>query len=83
MVLDKWIRNIYKIVIPVVVTCTPEYDEQTPFNTQTQPTKLSVQSDDIMINVKIRTSSGMDVFREYLDYISLRVFIEKLEDVLC
>ena len=77
-VLDKWIRDIYKRVIPVEVTGTPQNEERKLYNSQLQPAKLSVQSDNIRINVKISTSSGIEVCRECLDYRSLKVFIEKL-----
>lgn len=82
-VLDKWIRDIYKKVIPVEVTGTPDYDLQKPVNSHLQTVKSSIISDSISINVKISTSSGMEVSREGLDYRGLKSFIEKLEGLLC
>ena len=82
-VLDKWIRDIYKKVVPVEVTGTPEYEDRTPVSSHSQTVKSSAISDNVSINVKISTSSGMEVTREGLDYSSLKVFIEKLEGLLC
>lgn len=82
-VLDKWIRDIYKKVVPIEVTGAPEYEERNPLNSQSQTVEASAINDNVRINVKISTSSGMEVSREGLDYRSLRVFVEKLEGLLC
>ena len=82
-VLDKWIRDIYKKVVPVEVTGASEYEDRTPVRSHSQTVKSSVISDNVSINIKISTSSGMEVSGEGLDYRSLRVFIEKLVGLLC
>ena len=82
-VLDKWIRDIYKRVVPVQITGAPEELKiENPKHTQTeQETKPSHEN--ISIKIIIRTSSGMELSRDGLDYRSLRTFIEKLEGLLC
>lgn len=82
-VLNKWIRNIYKKVVPVEVTGIPEYEDRPPVSSHSQTVKSSAISDNVSINVRFSTSSGMEVSREGLDYMSFRVFIEKLEGLLC
>ena len=72
-VLDKWIRDIYKRVVPVQVTGTPE-----EIKIEKKP---SIEN--VSIKVNISTSSGMELSRDGLDYRSLKAFIEKLEDLLC
>ena len=82
-VLDKWIRDIYKRVVPVHVTGTPEELKiESPQHTVTrQETKPS--NENVSIKIIISTSSGMELSRDGLDYRSLRTFIERLEGLLC
>lgn len=82
-ILDKWIRDIYKRVVPVQVTGTPEEHKiESPHDTKREQEKKS-SNDNVIIKVSISTSSGMEVCRAGLDYRSLRLFIEKLEGLLC
>ncbi len=72
-VLDKWIRDIYKRVVPVQVTGTPDELK----------TEKKTSNDNVSIKIIISTSSGMELSRDGLDYRSLRTFIERLEGLLC
>lgn len=82
-VLDKWIRDIYKRVVPVQITGAPEdLKIENPKHTQTeQETKPSHEN--VSIKIIISTSYGMELSRDGLDYRSLRTFIERLEGLLC
>ena len=82
-VLDKWIRDIYKRVVPVQITGAPEELKiENPKHTQTeQETKSSHEN--VSIKIIISTSSGMELSRDGLDYRSLRTFIERLGGLLC
>ena len=84
-VLDKWIRDIYKRVVPVQVTGTPDqFKIECSKHRDTEQEKQKHSSNDkVSIKVSIITSSGMEVSREGLDYRNLRLFIEKLEGLLC
>lgn len=73
-VLDKWIRVIYKKVVPGEVTDIPAYDEQKSFLSQPQTARTSVINETVSINVNISTSSGMEVSRDGLFYESLGLF---------
>lgn len=75
-VLDKWIRDIYKRVVPVQVTGTPEElkIESSQYTATRQETNPS--NDNVSIKIIISTSSGMELFRDGLDYRSLGTFIE-------
>ena len=82
-VLDKWIRDIYKRVVPVQVTGSTE--ELKIENSKTQETvteKHEIKDECISIKVNIITSSGMELSRDGLDYRSLRTYIERLEGLL-
>lgn len=82
-VLDKWIRDIYKRVVPVQVTGTPEELKiESPQHTATRQ-EANPSNDNVSIKIIISTSSGMELSRDGLDYRSLRTFIEKLEGLLC
>ena len=50
-VLDKWIRDIYKRVVPVQVTGTPEELK----------TEKKTCNDNVSIKISISTSSGMEL----------------------
>ena len=81
-ILDRWIKGIYKRVVPVEVTGIPEgQEDESP--QQTEPGQKNPGREKVSIRVNIITSTGMRVSREGLDYGSLRMFIEKLEGVLC
>ena len=82
-VLDKWIRDIYKRVVPVQITGAPEdLKIENPKHTQTeQETKPSHEN--VSIKIIISTSSGMELSQDGLNYRSLRTFIERLEGLLC
>ncbi|MBQ8422521.1 MAG: hypothetical protein IJX11_09705, partial [Bacteroidales bacterium] len=66
-VLDKWIRDIYKRVVPVQITGAPEELKiENPKHTQTeQETKSSHEN--VSIKIIISTSSGMELSRDGLD----------------
>lgn len=82
-VLDRWIRDIYKRVVPVQVTGTPdELKIEDSIHPETEP-KKKTSNDDVSIKISISTSSGMELSRDGLDYRSLRTFIERLEGLLC
>ena len=77
-ILDRWIKGIYKRVVPVEVTGIPEgQKEESP--QQSEPGQKNPGSEKVSIRVNIITSTGMRVSKEGLDYGSLRMFIEKLE----
>ena len=82
-VLDKWIRDIYKRVVPVQITGAPEElkIENLKHTETEQDTKPSHEN--VSIKIIISTSSGMELSRDGLDYRSLRTFIERLEGLLC
>ena len=80
-VLDRWIRDIYKRVVPVQITGAPEELKiENPKPTETEP---KTSNEDVSIKIIISTSSGMELSRDGLDYRSLRTFIERLEGLLC
>ena len=82
-VLDKWIRDIYKRVVPVQVTGIPEELKiENNQHTETEPEKRA-GNEDVSIKIIISTSSGMELSRDGLDYRSFRTFIERLEGLLC
>ena len=82
-VLDRWIRDIYKRVVPVQVTGTlDELKVENPQHTETEHMKKT-SDEDVSIKTIISTSSGMELSRDGLDYRSLRTFIERLEGLLC
>lgn len=82
-VLDRWIKDIYKKVVPVQVTGIPEELKiENHQHTETEPEKRT-GNEDVSIKIIISTSSGMELSRDGLDYGSLRTFIERLEDLLC
>ena len=80
-VLDKWIRDIYKRVVPVQVTGTPEEIKKESPKHREQETNPNNENGSIKIIIS--TSSGMELSRDGLDYRHLRLFIEKLEGLLC
>ena len=83
-VLNKWIRDIYKRVVPVQVTGVPDQIESSDYDCQEQePVKMSAPSESVSLKITISTSSGMELSKDGLDYQGLRKFIEKLEGVLC
>ena len=82
-VLEKWIRDIYKRVVPVQIAGAPEELKiENPQHTETEH-KKKASNEDVSIKIIISTSSGMELFRDGLDYRSLRTFIERLEGLLC
>ena len=82
-VLDRWIRDIYKRVVPVQITGAPEELKIDNSNhAETEP-KKKTDNENVCIKVNISTSSGMELSKDGLDYIGLRSFIEKLEGLLC
>lgn len=82
-VLDKWIRDIYKRVVPVQITGTPEeLKNESPQHTATRQ-ETNPSNENVTIKIIISTSSGMELSRDGLDYRSLRTFIERLESLLC
>ena len=82
-VLDRWIRDIYKRVVPVQITGVPEELKiESPDPTDIAP-KKQTSNEDVSIKIIISTSSGMELSRDGLDYRSLRTFIERLEGLLC
>lgn len=82
-VLDRLIRDIYKRVVPVQITGTPdELKIENPKPAETEP-KKTTSNEDVSIKISISTSSGMELSRDGLDYRSLRTFIERLEGLLC
>ena len=82
-VLEKWIRDIYKRVVPVQIAGAPEELKiENPRPTKTEPEKKT-SNEDVSIKIIISTSSGMELSRDGLDYRSLRTFIERLEGLLC
>ena len=72
-VLDKWIRDIYKRVVPVQITGIPEELK----------TEKKTSNENVNIKISISTSSGMELSKDGLDYSGLKIFIEKLEGLLC
>ena len=82
-VLDRWIRDIYKRVVPVQIAGAPEELKIDNSNhAETEP-KKKTDKENVSIKVNISTSSGMELSKDGLDYIGLRSFIEKLEGLLC
>ena len=82
-ILEKWIRDIYKRVVPVQVTGTPdELKIENSTHPETDP-KNKTGNENVGIKIIISTSSGMELSRDGLDYRSLRTFIERLEGLLC
>ena len=82
-ILEKWIRDIYKRVVPVQVTETPdELKIENPKHPETEQEKRT-SNEDVSIKIIISTSSGMELSRDRLDYRSLKTFIERLECLLC
>ena len=80
--LDRWIKGIYKRVVPVEVTGIPEGEkEEGPQGTETE--RKNPGREKVGIRVNIITSTGMRLTRGGLDYGGFRKFIEKLEGVLC
>lgn len=83
-VLDKWIRDIYKRVVPVQVTGSPEELKVENSKTHEAVTeKQEIRDECISIKLNIITSSGLELSRDGLDYRSLRTCIERLEGLLC
>lgn len=82
-VLDKRIRDIYKRVVHVLVTRTPEElkIESPQHSAARQETNPS--NDNVSIKIPISTSSCIELSRDRLDYRSLRTFIDRLESLLC
>lgn len=82
-VLDKWIRDIYKRVVPVQITGTPEELKiEKPQHTATRQ-ETNPSNKNVSIRISISTSSGMELCKDGLDYSGLKMFIEKLEGLLC
>ena len=82
-VLDRWIKDIYKKIVPVQNAGAPEeLKNENPQPTETEPEKRT-GNEDVSIKIIISTSSGMELSRDGLDYRSLRTFIERLEGLLC
>lgn len=81
--LDRWIRDIYKRIVPIQITGTPEELKiENPQPTETEP-KKKTSDEDVSIKIIISTSSGMELSRDGLDDRSLKTFIERLEGLLC
>ena len=82
-VLDKWIRDIYKRVVLVQVTGTPEELKiESPQHTATRQ-ETNPSNENVSIRISISTSSGMELSKDGLDYNDLKMFIERLEGLLC
>ena len=82
-VLDKWIWDIYKRIVPVPISGTPEELKiDNPKHSETYP-KEKTGNEDLSIKIIISTSSGMELSRNRLSYMGLRTFIERLEDLQC
>ena len=82
-VLEKWIRDIYKRVVPVQIAGAPEELKiENPRPTETAP-KKKTSNEDVSIKINIVTSYGMKLSRDGLDYRNLRTYIERLEGLLC
>lgn len=81
-VLARWIKDIYKRVVPVQITGTPEESKMERPQTETEQ-KKKPDNDNVSIKVNISTSSGIELSKDGLDYNGLRAFIEKLEGLLC
>lgn len=79
--MDKWIRDIYKRVVPVQVTGTPE--ELKIVSPQHTATRQETNPSNENVSISISTSSGMELSKDGLDYNGLKMFIEKLEGLLC
>ena len=76
-VLDRWIRDIYKKVVPVQIIGTPEELKiENPRHTATRQ-ETTKGNDNVIIKISISTSSGMELSRDGLDYSGLKMFIEK------
>jgi len=70
-VLDRWIRDIYKRVVPVQITGAPEELKiESPDPTKIEP-KKQTSNEDVSIKIIISTSSGMELSKDGLDYIGL------------
>ena len=81
-ILDRWIRDIHKRVVPVEVTGIPEGRKEEGLQ-GTEAERKNPGREKVGIRVNIIASTGMRVTRGGLNYGSLRMFIEKLEGVLC
>ena len=82
-VLDRWIRDIYKRVVPVQITGTPEeLKVESPLHTVIRQ-ETNPNNENGSIKIIISTSSGMELSRDELDYRGLRAFSERLEGLLC
>lgn len=74
--------EIYKRVIPIYVTGTPE-EQKIEYLKSTESVQEQTTNNGIVsIKVSIGTNSGMELFKDGLDYIGLRLFIEKLEGLI-
>ena len=81
-ILDRWIRDIHRRVVPVEVTGIPEGEKKEgPQGPEAE--RKNPGGEEVDIRVNITTSTGMEVTKGGLDYGGLRKFIEKLEGVLC
>jgi len=70
-------------VVPVQIAGAPEELKiENPKPTETEPNKKK-SNEDVIIKIIINTSSGMELSKDGLDYLGLRLFIEKLEELLC
>ena len=66
-VLDRWIRDIYKKVVPVQIIGTPEEVKiENPRYTATRQ-KTTKGNDNVSIKISISTSSGMELSKDGLD----------------
>ena len=85
-VMENYSRNIQKKIVEVKVVGRPTEDPQQ--SVSTSPSSIQPQSEQSFkreskrISVAIRFGDGTEVSRKGLDYVGLKLLIEKLE-VLC
>ena len=86
-VMENYSRNIQKKIVEVKVVGRPTEDPQQ--SVSTSPSSIQQQSEQSFkreskrsISVAIRLGDGTEVSRKGLDYVGLKLLIEKLE-VLC
>ena len=75
-VLDIWIRDIYKRAVLVQITGAPEELKiENPDPNETEQ-KKKTSNEDVSIKIIISTSSGIELSKDGLDYLGLRLLIE-------
>lgn len=74
--LYRWIRDIYKRVVPEQVTGSPEDLQVGTVNQLDLEQEPKTINDKVVIKVNIQTSSGGELSRSNLDYRGLKIFFE-------